>query len=68
MIYKFEDGITVAELKEIIKDWKETRLDGTPTRVLIGDIDDCSNEVTEVGTIDMDMQGRADLMISMTRI
>ncbi|WP_275276279.1 hypothetical protein [Klebsiella quasipneumoniae] len=31
----FPEGMTVAELKAVLDQWPETRLDGTPTRVLI---------------------------------
>jgi hypothetical protein len=31
----FEHGMTVAQLKELVRDWPETREDGTPTEVWV---------------------------------
>lgn len=33
--WDYPEGMTVAELKDLIKDWPEKHQDGTPTRVLV---------------------------------
>lgn len=42
---RFKNGLTVKELKEIIKDWPEERDDGDPCEVWIGDGFGLSNQV-----------------------
>lgn len=64
MIKEFKYGLTVKELKELIKDWPEEREDGTPTEVLLGDGNGHSNSATEVSTVDLDEHDIADLFIS----
>lgn len=47
-IVQFPDGMTVKELKEIIKDWPEVDDNGEPTEVWIGARDGTSNQVQSV--------------------
>lgn len=62
-----KDDLTVAELKAIVNTWPEKRADGSSTVVIIGDLDNCTNSVTEISTLGRDENGVADLMISITR-
>ena len=41
----FQDGMTVAELKAMIRDWPENDDNGNPCEVLISDADGFSNQV-----------------------
>jgi len=64
MIKYFEKGLTVKELKEIIKDWPEQREDGEDCQVWLGSRDGFSNEAVEVATLNLSSDGSADLLIS----
>lgn len=63
-ILEFENGLTVAELKEIIKDWPETRADGTPTEVWLCDAAGVSNIAIEVSDLNLDDENVGDIIIS----
>lgn len=49
----FPDGLTVKELKALIKDWPETNADGEPTEVWIGDGRNLSNLVRDVTPLNL---------------
>jgi|AGFS01.1.fsa_nt_gi hypothetical protein len=64
MIKEFENGMTVRELKELIKDWPEERADGTPTEVWLGDAAGYSNAAIEISTLNLDENDCSDVLIS----
>ncbi|AZU98451.1 hypothetical protein BZF66_05695 [Salmonella enterica] len=64
MIKEFPDGVSVRELKELIKDWPEVRENGEDTMVYLGDGNGYSNQAIEVSTIDQDEHGVSDLFIA----
>lgn len=59
MILEFKNGLTVKELKELIKEWPETNSDGSDTQVYLGDAGGYSNVAVELSTLD-----ESDLFIS----
>lgn len=50
---RFNNGLTVAELKRIISDWSEINEDGEPCKVWLGDGRGLSNEVKEVTPLNL---------------
>lgn len=63
-IIELDHCMTVKELKEILKDWPETRLDGTPTEVWLGNAACVTNEAIEISTLNLDENDNADIVIS----
>lgn len=63
-IVEFKNGMTVKELKELIKDWPETREDGELTEVWVGDYRGMSNIAIELCRLNLDSDGSCDLLIS----
>lgn len=63
-ILYFDEGITVKELKEIIKDWPETRADGTPTEVWLSNAAGVSNPAVELSTLNVDENEACDIILS----
>lgn len=63
-ILNFEDGLTVKELKALIKDWPDERADGTPTEVWLSDASGYSNIAVEFSSLDLDEDGIGDLIIA----
>ena len=63
-ILEFDEGLTVKELKKIIKDWPETREDGTHTEVWLGDASGISKPAVEVSTLNVDENEVSDIIIS----
>lgn len=67
-IQRFENGMTVAELKAILAEWPDTRPDGTPCEVWLGDRRNLSNQVKELSPLNAqrDKGGTmtADLILS----
>lgn len=51
MIVECKDGLTVRELKDILKDWPETGRDGEPTEVWLLDGDGHSNVAIAAGPL-----------------
>ena len=62
-INNFPNGLTVKELKAIVKDWAETDENGDPTEVWIETGRCLSSVVTEVGHLNMS-ENSADLILS----
>lgn len=63
-ILELDHCLTVKELKEILKDWPETRADGTPTEVWLSNAASISNEAIEISTLNLDSDDTADIVIS----
>lgn len=63
-ILEFENGLTVKELKEIIKDWPEVRADGTPTEVWLSNAVGVSNIAIEVSDLNLDDELVGDIILS----
>lgn len=63
-ILEFENGLTVKELKEIIKDWPEVRADGTPTEVWLSNAAGVSNIAIEVSDLNLDDEQVGDIILS----
>ena len=63
-ILEFDEGLTVKELKEIIKDWPETRDDGSPTEVWLANKAGVSNIAVELSSLNVDENDVGDLIIS----
>lgn len=64
---RFENGLTVRELKEIVKDWPEEDVLGNPCEVWIGDGQGLSNQVREVSPLNFGRSNGnklADLILS----
>jgi hypothetical protein len=64
--YEFKNGMTVKELKEIIKDWPEMDKYGDPTEVWVGHNDNLSSPVRELWILNHDKcdgQESADLLL-----
>ena len=49
-ILTFIDGLTVKELKDLIKNWPEANINGEPCKVLVCGTDSCTNYIYEVAT------------------
>lgn len=64
MIKEFKYGMTVRELKELIKDWPEEREDGSLTEVWLGDAEGYSNHAKEICTLNLDENDCSDILIS----
>ena len=62
----FENGLTVAELKELIKDWPETNEDGDPTEVWVDNLQGFTNQAKSVSPLNKrkheDQTESADLL------
>ena len=52
-IKRFENGMTVAELKRLIADWPETDEYGDPCEVWLGDGNGLSNQAKEASPLNM---------------
>jgi len=63
-ILYFDEGLTVKELKEIIKDWPDERADGTPTEVWLANAAGVSNLAVEVSDLNRDDENVGDLILS----
>lgn len=63
-ILEFDEGLTVKELKEIIKDWPEVRADGTPTEVWLSNAAGVSNIAIEVSDLNLDDEQVGDIILS----
>lgn len=50
-IVKYPDGMTVTELKKLIKDWPETDRYGDPCEVWVCDRTGLTNQVSEVSVL-----------------
>lgn len=50
-IYRYENGMTVAELKRLIADWPETDEHGDPCEVWLGDGHGLSSQAKEAGPL-----------------
>lgn len=50
-IVVFLEGMTVKELKEIIKDWPEVNSEGEPTEVWVGNANGTSNPVYSAASL-----------------
>lgn len=64
---RFENGLTVRELKEIIKDWPEENEYGEPCEVWLGDGGGFSNQAREVSALNLRSNGNrewADLLLT----
>jgi hypothetical protein len=64
---RFENGLTVRELKELVKDWPEENEEGELCEVWLGDGRGLSNQVREVSPLNLrttDSSTYADLMLS----
>lgn len=65
---RYENGLTVAQLKAIIKDWPETNDEtGEPNEVWLGDGRGLSNQAREVSPLNWrasDKKDWADLILS----
>lgn len=59
VMQEFSNGLTVRELKELIKDWPEVDEHGEPTQVWFDDAAGYSNQVREVWPLN-----RTDLSFS----
>ena len=53
MIVRFENGMTVADLKRLIADWPETDEYGEPCEVWLGDGGCLSNQAKELSSLNM---------------
>ena len=51
MIEQFTEGLTVRDLKRIIKDWPEEDENGELTEVWVGNLDGFSNVVIELSSL-----------------
>lgn len=60
-IHFFPHGLTVRELKELIKNWPEEYSNGEPTTVWIETSDGLSNQVAEVVPLNP-FEGSADII------
>jgi hypothetical protein len=58
------NGLTVRQLKELIKDWPETYDNGEETEVWIEFAGGLSNQVKEVWPLNVRDNGVADIMLS----
>ena len=65
-MHKFSDGMTVRELKETIKDWSETDLNGESCEVWIETKDGCNGQVHAVYPLNLrksDSEVCADILL-----
>lgn len=66
-IQRFDNGLTVAELKAILAGWPDTHEDGTPCEVWLSDGNDLTNQAREVWPLSMrqtsDGRHSADLLL-----
>lgn len=61
----FPNGLTVAELKELIKDWPETNECGEPTEVWFENEDGVSSIIRSVWPLNLDEGGAADILFDL---
>ena len=52
-IERFENGMTVAELKRLVADWPETDEYGEPCEVWLGNGSGLSNQAREISPLNM---------------
>ncbi len=52
-IQRFANGLSVKQLKELIKDWPETNQDGEPTEVWMALEDGSSKPVSEIAPLNV---------------
>lgn len=62
--YTYPQGMTVAQLKEIVKSWPDLDRNGEPCTVWVVDESGLSNDVNGASPLDFREDGTADLALT----